>query len=96
MVLARVVSSVCGDAAGCYLMQQVWQHGGTAHIAAGHLDRPYRQCQFIHTDMYLAPEAGFAASMLARAPLALTFHLDACAFDQQMQGAFGALTSNGN
>jgi hypothetical protein len=58
VALARVVGTVCGDAADVliwrYLAEQVWQHRCVAN-AAGDLDGPYLLRFLINANMELTP-----------------------------------------
>ena len=58
-----------------------------ADIAGGELRRPNLQCLRVNSDVDLAPDAAFGATMLAGIPLAFTLHLDPRAIDQQVQRA---------
>lgn len=100
MALACVVGPISCNAAylliGRDLAEQVRQHGGIAHIAARHLDRPYLQRLLINANMELTPEAAFGAAMLARVPLTFSFGLDACAVYQQMQRSWRPFVRDGD
>ena len=80
MALAGVIGPVCRDAAGLlvrrYPAEQVRQHRCIANGAACHFDSAYFQCVLIKTDVGLAPEAAFGATVLACVPFALPFGLD--------------------
>ena len=80
MALAGVIGPVCRDAAGLLVRrcpaEQVRQHRCIANGAACHFDSAYFQCVLIKTDVGLAPEAAFGATVLACVPFALPFGLD--------------------
>ena len=75
MALAGVIGPVCRDAAGLlvrrYPAEQVRQHRCIVNGAACHFDSAYFQCVLIKTDVGLAPEAAFAATVPACVPFAL-------------------------
>jgi hypothetical protein len=89
MALAGVEGAVGGDAGDLLvvwdLVEQFGQHGRVAHVAGGELGSPDFQGFLVDTDVDLAPDPTFSASMLAGVPFALALDLDASAVDQQMQ-----------
>jgi hypothetical protein len=66
VALARVVGTVCRDAAGLLLgrdlIQQFRQYGRIANVAAGEPDCRDFQCLFVDTEVNLAPQAPFRAT----------------------------------
>ena len=97
MALAGVIGPICRDAAGLlvrrYPAEQVRQHRCIANGAACHFDSAYFQCVLIKTYVGLAPEAAFAAAVLACVPFspspsALMPVLYARAVHRQVQRTF--------
>lgn len=62
-----------------------------ADAATGNLDGSDFQRLFIDTNVDLAPETAFRATVLAGIPLAFTLRLDAGAVDQQVQRPLSSL-----
>ena len=70
MAFTGVEGTISGDAGdlliGGDLVEQFGQHGRIAHIAGGELGRPDLQCFLVNSDVDLAPDTTFAATVLAR------------------------------
>lgn len=98
VALAGVESAVGGDSGdllfGRDLVEQFGQHRGVANVAGGELSGPDLQCFLIDSDVDLAPDAPFGATMLAGVPLAFTLDLDPGAVDQQVQRAVRTAVGN--
>ncbi len=76
VALARVVGAVRGDCAEVHingeLVKELGQHGRVADAAPGDLNGSDLQRLFVDTDVDLAPQTAFIATMLAGVPLAFT------------------------
>ena len=100
VALARVIRSVGSDRAdfhtGGDLVKELGQHGRVADVTPGDLDGPDLQRLFVDTDVDLAPQTAFRATMLAGVPLAFAFRLDAGAVDQQVQRPLRAAVGDGH
>jgi hypothetical protein len=94
MAFARVVGTIRSHAADLLvswnLVEQIGQHRCISGVAARDLDCSDFQRLLINADVDLAPDAPFAAAMLAGVPLAFPFDLDAGAIDKQVQRALRA------
>ena len=69
------------------LVEQLGQHGRVAHVAGGELGSPDFQGLLVNSDVDLAPDPPFRATVLARIPLAFALDLDPGAVDQEVQRA---------
>jgi hypothetical protein len=76
VALARIIGTVCGDAAdlliGRDLAQQIWQHRRIADMATGDLDGPNLQRFLVDPKVDLAPNAPFRTT---RRPAAHAEHV---------------------
>lgn len=89
VAFARIIGTITSDATDLLvrrdLLEKIGQYGRISDAAARDLDRSYLECLLINPDVYLAPEAAFRATMLARVPLAFALSLDTRAVYQKVQ-----------
>ena len=94
MAFSGIIGPIGGDAANLFvrrdLAEQIGQDRRVADMACGDLDGPDLQRLRVDSEVDLAPDAPFAAAMLARVPVSFALHLDPCAVDQKVQRALRA------
>ncbi len=98
VAFARVVGTICRDASdlliGRDLIKQFGKHRRVSDMATSDLDGPGLQCLLVDPEVYLAPDAAFRPTMLARMPLAFSLDLDTRAIYQEVQRSLGTPVGN--
>lgn len=67
------------------MVQEFGEHGSIPDIATRDFHGPNLERLLVDPYLYFAPDTAFGTAMLACIPLALTFCIDTCAIDEQVQ-----------